>query len=69
VSQEQERDSNGGYKRYHGDGSGDYRSQKQTCPLCRGKGVRLIPQLGRAGHTQEVPCSCTREGQKFWDKV
>ncbi len=61
-----DKDQNG-YRRYHGNEDREYTVEKQPCPNCKGTGRIFYPHA--AGPGEFVPCACTQEGQRFWDKV
>jgi|688.fasta_scaffold244719_1 hypothetical protein len=56
-----------GYRRYYDSGRLDYSVERTPCPTCGGKGSYFYPNVTGGGG--EVPCSCTQQGQRFWDNA
>jgi DnaJ-class molecular chaperone len=51
----------------HGNGNRDDTVDNSSCPSCNGSGKILHPHVGRPG--EYLPCACTLDGQRFWDKA
>jgi hypothetical protein len=57
----------GGYRRYCSDEPSDYKVERTPCAQCGGTGSYFYPNVTGGG--SRVPCSCTQEGQRFWDNT